>query len=149
MEVTIGPVSFAEAMPLISAMVSELSARYGGEGASPVEGRDFLPPYGALLVATFEGRGVACGGLRLLEEQTGEIKRMYTDPSVRGRGVGRQLLGALLGHARDVGLREVWLETGLLQPEAIGLYESVGFTPIPSYGYYKDEPLSRCYGLVL
>ena len=37
------------------------------------------------------------------------------------------------------------LETGLRQPEAIALYESSGYTPIPSFGYYKDAPLNRCY----
>jgi hypothetical protein len=37
------------------------------------------------------------------------------------------------------------LETGLAQPEAIALYESSGYTRIPSFGYYKDEPLNRCF----
>jgi hypothetical protein len=31
------------------------------------------------------------------------------------------------------------------QPEAIALYESSGYTPIPGFGHYKDGPLSRCY----
>ncbi len=37
------------------------------------------------------------------------------------------------------------LETGLRQPEAIALYESHGYTPIPNYGFYRESPLSRCY----
>ena len=138
------PVPFASAGALVSAMVEELSERYGGDGASPVDGADFDPP-GLFLV----GGEVCCGGLRLLVAQTGEVKRMYVVPSARGHGRSRQLLRALLDHARSLGLKEVWLETGLMQPEAIGLYESEGFVLIAPYGFYKDEPLSRCYGLVL
>jgi putative acetyltransferase len=84
-----------------------------------------------------------------LDNGIGEIKRMYAAPAVRGRGIARALLRALLDHARDNGLGEVWLETGTLQPEAISLYESEGFTAIEKYGYYKDEDLSRCYGIRL
>ena len=142
-------VLFEDAVHLTGPMVAELSERYGGDGASPTDGSDFLPPYGVFLVAAVDGTDVACGGLRLLDDGIGEIKRMYAAPSVRGRGIARALLRELLTHARGTGLREVWLETGTLQPEAIGLYESEGFTPIEKYGYYKDEDLSRCYAVIL
>jgi putative acetyltransferase len=142
-------VAFEDAVHLTGPMVAEMSERYGGNGASPAEGSDFLPPYGVFLVASLEGADVACGGLRRLDNGIGEIKRMYAAPAVRGRGIARALLRALLDHARDNGLGEVWLETGTLQPEAISLYESEGFTPIEKYGYYKDEDLSRCYGIRL
>jgi GNAT superfamily N-acetyltransferase len=142
-------VPFEAAAHLTGPMVAELSARYGGDGASPADGADFLPPYGVFLVASVDGTDVACGGLRRLDDGVGEIKRMYAAPEVRGHGIARGLLRALLEHARGAGLREVWLETGTLQPEAIGLYASEGFTPIEKYGYYKDEDLSRCYGIWL
>jgi GNAT superfamily N-acetyltransferase len=148
-DLTLRPVGFAEATVLTTALETELVQRYGGGGASPIDGADFHPPYGLLLVARIDGEDVACGGLRLHEVGVGEVKRMYVAPPVRGRGVARSLLRALLDHARSVGLRAVWLETGTMQPEAIGLYESEGFTPIEPYGYFKDEPLSRCYALVL
>jgi GNAT superfamily N-acetyltransferase len=140
---------FDDALHLTGPMVAELSQRYGGDGASPADGADFLPPYGVFLVGAVDGTDVACGGLRLLDNGVGEIKRMYAAPEVRGQGIARALLRELLAHARQVGLREVWLETGTLQPEAIALYESEGFVPIEKYGYYKDEELSRCYGLPL
>jgi putative acetyltransferase len=142
-------VPLAGASALVGAMVAEMSARYGGDGASPIAGDDFEPPDGVFLVGAVDGRDVACGGLRLLAPGVGEVKRMYVDPSVRGQGCARALLRALLDHARARGLHEVRLETGLLQPEAIGLYASEGFTPIAPYGYYKDEPLSRCFALSL
>jgi hypothetical protein len=47
--------------------------------------------------------------------------------------------------AAEAGAEAMILETGLAQPEAIALYESSGYTRIPSFGYYKDEPLNRCY----
>jgi len=74
---------------------------------------------------------------------------MYVDPAARGRGLSRVLLRELCAFARSAGYREVWLETGERQPEAMGLYESEGFTPIPSFGQYADEPDSRCYRLGL
>lgn len=141
------PVPFAEAASLVDAQIAELSARYGEEGASPVDGADFDPPHGAFLVARVGGVDVGCGGLRPLSAEVGEVKRMYADPMVRGQGVGRALLRALLDHARAVGLREVWLETGVRQPEAMALYVSEGFAPIEPYGHYKDHPESRCYRL--
>jgi len=143
------PVRCEDAQTLTDALEAELSVRYGGEGSSPVDGADFLPPYGIFLVGSVDGDDVACGGLRLLKDGIGEVKRMYTDPSIRGKGLARALLRALLEHARDAGLREVWLETGTMQPEAIALYESEGFTPIPAYGYYKNEPRCRCFRLML
>jgi ribosomal protein S18 acetylase RimI-like enzyme len=44
------------------------------------------------------------------------------------------------------GAEAMILETGTAQPEAMALYESAGYTPIASFGYYRDEPLNRCYG---
>jgi GNAT superfamily N-acetyltransferase len=148
-EPVLAAVSLEQARELVDAMVAEMSARYGGDGASPIDGTEFEPPYGVFLLATVDGTPVASGGLRHLHGTTGEIKRMYADPAHRGRGHARRLLRALVDHARQVGLEEVWLETGTKQPEAIALYESEGFRPIAAYGYYKDEPLSRCYGLQL
>ena len=114
----------------------------------------FLPPYGVFLVLSLDDVDVACGGVRRLQEEgvfglLGEVKRMYVDPTVRGRGLSRVLLRALVSHARSVGLAQLWLETGLRQPEAMALYESEGFSPIERYGQYKDEAESRCYRLVL
>lgn len=143
-------VAYADAVRLASAMSEEMKLRYDDdEGASPAHPEDFLPPYGVFMVGAVEGQDVACGGLRLLEPGVGEIKRMYVDPDHRGKGLSRQLLVALLEHARAAGLGEVRLETGTLQPEAIGLYVSEGFLPIAAYGHFADHPQTLCYALVL
>jgi putative acetyltransferase len=148
--VVLRTVPYGEAEHLAEAMSDEMKERYeDDEGASPADPRHFLPPVGIFLVATVDGVDVACGGLRLLTEGTGEVKRMYTVPSKRGRGIARLLLRALLQHARDVGLADVWLETGTRQPDAIGLYLSEGFRPRAPYGHFADHPETLCYALTL
>jgi GNAT superfamily N-acetyltransferase len=131
-------------------MAEEMKVLYADdEGASPAAPADFLPPHGVFLVGAVDGSDVACGGLKLLTDGVGEVKRMYVDPAHRGRGYSRVLLRALVQHARDVGLREVWLETGSRQHQAVALYESEGFAPIPPFGYWADHPETLCFALVL
>ena len=127
----------------------EMTARYGGGSASPVAAEQFSGEHGTFLVARLENLDVGCGGLRLLREGVGEVKRMYVEPAARGRGVARALLRGLLDHARAAGLGRVQLETGELQPEAVALYESEGFEPIEPYGHYRDDPRSLCFALDL
>ena len=55
----------------------------------------------------------------------------------------------LADHARDAGLVRLLLETGTEQPEAIALYESAGWTPVPAFGHYASDPRTRGYELAL
>jgi GNAT superfamily N-acetyltransferase len=75
-----------------------------------------------------------------------EVKRMFVLAEHRGRGFARAVLAELEATARAAGHDLVVLETGLRQPEAIGLYLSAGYEEIPGFGYYQDAPLSRCFG---
>ncbi len=142
------PYDHPDAVRLIEAMGHELDLRYGDGGLSPATASDFEHP-GVLLVADLDGGPVGCGGVRPSGEDAGEVKRMYVDPTVRGKGVARTLLAALVAHAREVGIRRLMLETGTEQPEAVGLYESEGWTRIPAFGHYAHDPRTRCYGLDL
>ena len=142
------PYDHPDVTALIAAMGDELDLRYGDGGLSPATAQDFEPP-GVLLVADLDGRPVGCGGLRPNGADAGEVKLMYVDPAVRGRGVARALLGALVEHARAQGMSRLLLETGTEQPEAIGLYESEGWAPVPPFGHYAHDPRTRCYGLDL
>jgi GNAT superfamily N-acetyltransferase len=110
-----------------------------------VETEHFTAPLGAFLVARIEDRPAGCGGLRRLEAAVAEVKRMYVDPWARRRGVGREILVGLEAEARRLGYRTVRLETGTLQPEAIGLYESAGYQRIPRYGEFVDNVHSVCF----
>ena len=135
------------ALRLVDAMGEELTKRYGEGGLSPAAPEQFRLP-GTFLVAELDGVPVGCAGLRTGDGPP-EVKRMYVDPAVRGRGVARALLRALVEHARAQGFTSLRLETGTEQPEAQALYESEGWRPIPPFGHYAHDPRTRCYGLAL
>ncbi len=74
---------------------------------------------------------------------------MYVVPAARGRGLSRVLLAELECRALAAGRRRLVLETGIRQPEAIGLYTSSGYTAIPRFGMYRYGPGNRCFGKLL
>ncbi|HYS03290.1 MAG TPA: GNAT family N-acetyltransferase, partial [Candidatus Eisenbacteria bacterium] len=88
------------------------------------------------MVARAEGRALGCGALRKLADGTAEVKRMYVEPEMRGRGVAQEILDHLEAAGRDFGVHRLVLETGLYQAEAIGLYRRAGFKPIRCWGEY-------------
>lgn len=94
---------------------------------------DFAPPGGLFLVGRMEGRAVACGALKLVPPDTAYLKRMWVDGSVRGRGVGRRLLGALEEAAAGLGCAAVQLETNAALTEAIRLYRSAGYEEVEPF----------------
>jgi ribosomal protein S18 acetylase RimI-like enzyme len=75
----------------------------------------------------------------------GEVKRLYVDPDGRRRGIARALMGEVEARAARRGLVALVLETGTAQPEALALYESLGYHEIATCGHYPDDPRSRCY----
>jgi len=98
-----------------------------------------------LLARNTAGEAVACGALRRLSPDAGEIKRMYVVPAYRRRALGRRILDELEARARGFGYRTLRLETGARQPAAIQLYESSGYVRIPCYNEYADDPHSLCF----
>lgn len=98
----------------------------------PADDDDLTPPRGLLLVATLHGDPVACGALKLHDEEA-ELKRMWTSPDVRGLGLARRMLTELESHAASRGVRLLRLETNHTLTEAIALYRSAGFTEVPAF----------------
>lgn len=137
-----GPVATA----LIAAVQAEYVVRYGGPDEAPVDATEFTPPGGRFLVGFLGDDAVACGGVRVLQPGMAEIKRMFVDPSYRGRGFSRIMLASLEDAARELGCATIRLETGERQPEAVALYASSGYVQIDGYGFYADAPLSICFG---
>jgi GNAT superfamily N-acetyltransferase len=121
---------------LLEGFDDEMRARYGEfdkritPSATP---EDMAAPDGAFLVLYAAGEPVACGGVKRLEPDTGEIKRMFVAADARGRGYGRVLLEALERAARELGYERIRLDTGARQPEGLALYRSAGYREIPSY----------------
>lgn len=145
----------ADATALIARVQAEYVERYGSPDESPVDPALFDPPEGLFLVGYDTGvadRPVATGAWRrspvrvLGGSSAVEVKRMYVVPDARGRGFARQVLAELERSAVAAGHDLAVLETGMLQPEAIGLYLSAGYVEIPGFGYYCGAELSRCYG---
>jgi GNAT superfamily N-acetyltransferase len=130
---------------LRAAQRAELDARYGGDDHEPGAAPS-AEDVGVFLVARdADGAAVGCGGLRLLEPGSAEIKRMYVAPAARGTGVAVAILRALEAEARRLGVARLLLETGTAQPDAMRFYEREGYRRIDNFGPYAGEPLSVCY----
>jgi DNA-binding MarR family transcriptional regulator/GNAT superfamily N-acetyltransferase len=104
------------------------------------EDRDVVPPRGAFLVAFVDGEPVACGAVKAISADVGSLKRMWVSGAVRGLGVGRRMLEALEGQARELGLVTLRLETNRTLEEAIGLYRSAGFREVAAF---NDDPYAH------
>jgi GNAT superfamily N-acetyltransferase len=132
---------------LVAEALGELARRYGGGSGddTPVAASDFAPPGGGFFVAVAGGRLVGCAGWRS-HGVDAELKRMYTVPQARGRGVARRLLAAVEDSARARGRRRMILETGDRQPEAIRLYAASGYNRIDDFGYYRGHAGVLSYG---
>ena len=138
-----------EAARLIAALNAELMAAFPEPGAThfSLSDRQVTPGEGAFLIAYLDDLAVGCGAVRRLDESTAELKRMYVNPSVRGRGIGRALVESLEREARLLGVTRIVLETGTRLAPAIKLYESMGFVRIPLFGEYTLSPnTSLCFG---
>ena len=103
-------------------------------------------PGAAFLIARDEGDEVGCVALRPLSAEIAEVKRMYVRPAARRTGVARSLMHESKKSRVRMASGEIWLETGLGQPAAIRLYESLGYARIASFGDYANDPVSVCYG---
>jgi putative acetyltransferase len=84
----------------------------------------------AFFILRCEGVAAGCGAVKFFGTEYAEIKRLYTRPQFRGTGLGRAMMEHLEARAMDHGIRVFRLETGVDQPEAIGLYEKMGYRRI-------------------
>ena len=88
---------------------------------------------------------LGCGALKEYDKGTMEVKRMYTSPSVRKKGIATRILSELENWACELSYKKCILETGKRQTEAIGLYKKNGYTLIPNYGQYVGVENSVCF----
>lgn len=117
-----------------AAYLAEIARRFG----RPLDPWNQGPVAPALSLLVVDGRRpVGCGALREIEPRTGEIKRMWLHPDIRGLGLGARLLAALESAARGAGHREVRLDTNDRLAEAIALYEAADYRRIERY---NDNP---------
>jgi putative acetyltransferase len=139
-----------ESCALVEAHWDEMGRLYGDEGPCEFLPEDVSGDGCLFLIATVDGEIAGCGGLRPLKRAVagsaplaeGEIKRVYVKPEYRNQGVARRIMEALQNSAIALGYTHLSLETGTLQPFAIRLYRSMGYTDGVPYGKYIDDPRS-------
>ena len=122
----------------------ELAARFE-TGFDPTKSisanaAELTPPAGAFVIARLGGQPIGCGALKAKDRNVGEIKRMWVSADARGLGVGRRILEALEGIAREFGLRTLRLETNRTLKEAQGLYRKCGYLEVVPF---NDEPYAH------
>jgi GNAT superfamily N-acetyltransferase len=146
-EIRTVPSDAPEALALVAAMVEEVSELYGridvpeAPSATP---EDFSAGRGGSFLVVWEDAvAVAGGGLKRLDDEACEIKRMFVVPSARGRGHASRLLKGLEDEARRLGYRLARLDTGEHQPQAQAMYERAGYAPI---GNFNANPFASFWG---
>jgi len=98
-----------------------------------------------VVVAYEYSKPIGCGAIKEYAPTTMEIKRMYTLPESRGKGIATKVLTELEIWATELSYEKCILETGKKQPEAIGLYKKNGYKLIPNYGQYAEIENSLCF----
>jgi GNAT superfamily N-acetyltransferase len=123
---------------------AEIVARYGelDVGELGLVAAMFTPPAGVFLVARAGDAGPPVGGVgvRTVRPATGEVRRLWVDPSWRGRGVARTLMTRVEEAAHQLGHSALRLGTGDRQPEAVALYHSTGWARVHMDRYGRPVP---------
>jgi len=129
---------------LVALLDEELAHRDGDEHAfyKQFNGIESLKN---CIICYSDNTPVGCGAFKSFSNDCVEIKRMYTLPNYRGKGVARSILAELEAWAKELGFSRTLLETGIRQPEAISLYSAYGFSRIPNYGQYAGVKNSLCF----
>jgi len=98
-----------------------------------------------VIVAYSGEKPVACGAIKEFDQETMEVKRMFTSDNHRGKGIATQVLYELEKWALESGYSKCILETGKRLPDAVRLYQKNGYRQIPNYGQYVQMENSICF----
>jgi GNAT superfamily N-acetyltransferase len=126
----------AVSVELQRAYFDDIARRYPGWSPALIPSADpaeVAAPVGAWVVAYAGDTAVGCGGVKRLDDESAELKRIYLADSARGLGLGRRLLEQLERQACELGYARLRLDTGDLQAEALALFRSAGYVEIPDY----------------
>lgn len=102
-----------------------------------------------VVVAYDNDVAVGCGAIKIFDENSMEVKRMFVPLEGRGKGIASIVLLELQKWTLELGYKKCVLETGYNQPEAIRLYEKNGYGKIPNYGQYIGIENSICFEKVV
>lgn len=96
-------------------------------------------PSGRLYLAFYDEKLAGCIGLRKIDDQNCEMKRLYVRPAFRGKNIGGKLIQQILKDAKEIGYSHMLLDTLPFLKSAIHMYKAYGFYEIPSY---NDSPMN-------
>jgi putative acetyltransferase len=133
------PAPTPEVVELLAELDAALAGPYAADQAHALSVEQLFQPDVRFFVARLEGVAVACGGIGFYDGYA-ELKRMYSRPSVRGRGVAKAILRHLEASARAAGVPVVRIETGVFQEEALRFYEGAGYRRCDAFGPYAKLP---------
>jgi putative acetyltransferase len=123
----------------------EIAKRYGTDDSEPgpAPTADDISVF--MVAYSADGVPVGCGGLRQLDHESAEIKRMFVTPLSRGSGASIAVIRHLENYAREQGWQRLRLKTGTAQPDAVRFYEREGYHAIERFGHYVHSAESLCY----
>ncbi|HKG73108.1 MAG TPA: GNAT family N-acetyltransferase [Aestuariivirgaceae bacterium] len=134
--------------PEVQRLIRELDAMFGA--LYPAESNHLLDietlagEDTRFFVVRLKGEALGCGAL-WLHRQYGEVKRVYVRPEARGHKIGHLIMRRLEEEARILALPLLRLETGIHQPEALGLFAAAGFAPCGAFGDYPANDANSVF----
>ena len=133
---------------LVKLLDEELAILYGDEHAfyNQFNKTDEIK---YVLLAMQDDKAAGCGAIKKYNSDSMEIKRMYCVPALRGIGIATNILQGLEAWAAELNFKKCMLETGIKQPEAIGLYKKNGYKIIANYCQYANMQNSVCFEKIL
>jgi len=129
---------------LIAELDKELQARYGNTQID-YDQYNVIENLDTVVVVYHDKIPVGCGCFKEFDSISAEIKRMFVPANERGKGIGALIMIELEKWSVESGFKNIVLETGTAQPEAVHLYKKQGFKIIPNYPpYIGNEEFSIC-----
>ena len=134
----------AEVRALIAASDAFYDGLYPAESTHLESSADLKRPDVLFIGCRLDGKLVATGAAKIMQDDGtyAEIKRVFVLEQYRGRGLSRKIMQFLETELERRGIRLYRLETGIKQPEALGLYRKLGYRERPPFGSYRPDPLS-------
>lgn len=130
------------AIPLIKELSSILNTITGDSGTSSFNMETFEPERDSFIVIKKDNTAVACGSIRCVNNNTCEMKRVYS----KVKGLGLKTINILEKKAKEHGYTQIILSTRKVNTNAVNFYLKNGYIEIAPYGKYKTTNVSICLG---
>ncbi len=137
-----------DSLRLLEELSESLEAITGNSGKSSFNSEDVNVPRSLFVIAYDDGgEAQGCGGLRPINGNIAEVKRLFA--KTQSLGVGTKILIYLETQARILGYSIIRLETRIMNERAVSFYENRGYSRIPNYGKYVNNPEAICFEKII